>query len=231
MKSARTPFAAARRFERRPLGAEPHDDGPRLDSLERVEEHVHALLLDQLAEVDDGREVAGEERGESLGVAAVGDPLLAVPRVRPVARGLLEQAGEGDVPGLGLPEVDVDARRDLVHAVDVPADVPEHLPDVPRADERRARAGERLRSPRRQLRVPAHRVLELGPVGLDGERRAGSRPDRASEQHVVREHEVGGQERTHGGGVRLHPRVELGAGAVLDETDLVPLVVVEDEGR
>ena len=54
--------------------------------MHRLEQHLHALLLDQLPEVDDGRLVAGEERGEPLGVALVGQALLGVARVRRIAR-------------------------------------------------------------------------------------------------------------------------------------------------
>ena len=42
-------------LEHRAVGAEADDDEARIDSLHRLEQHLHALLLDQLAEVDDQR--------------------------------------------------------------------------------------------------------------------------------------------------------------------------------
>ena len=54
---------------------------------------------------------------------------------------------------------------------------------------------ERVCAPGREARIAAHRVLELGAVCLDGERRAGSGPDRPAEEHVVREDEVSREER------------------------------------
>ena len=88
--------------------------------------------------------------------------------------------------------VHVDAGRHFVDALDVADDVFEHLADVRRADVRRLRGGERLRAPAFELRPAAHRVLELGAVRLDAERRAACGADRPAHQHVVREHEIGG---------------------------------------
>ena len=88
---------------------------------------------------------------------------------------------------------------------------------------------EGLGSPGRELGVAAHRVLELGAVRLDGERRARCGADRPAEEDVVREDDVGGQERPDRGGVRLDPAVELRPGAVLDAPHVVALVAVEHE--
>ena len=107
----------------------------------------------------------------------------------------------------------------------------EHLPDVRRADEDRLRAAERLASPAGELLVAAHRVLELGAVRLDRVASAGCGPDRSAEEDVVAEDEVGRQLLAHRRGIALDPVVELGAGAVLHELDLVALVAVEHEDR
>ena len=66
---------------------------------------------------------------------------------------------------------------------------------------------------------------------LDDVARTGRRSDRAAEEDVVDEDEVGGQLLPHGRRVRLDPAVELGAGAVLHPLHLVALVLVEDEDR
>ena len=114
------------------------------------------FLLDQLAEVDDGRLVAGEERREPRGVAVVGQPLARVARVRRVVARLLDQRRERLVARAERELVDVDAGRHLVDAVDVPDDVLEHLADVRRADVRRLRGSERLARP--SVRAPAGRA-------------------------------------------------------------------------
>ncbi len=112
---------------------------------------------------------------------------------------------------------------------DLPDDVFEHLPDVRRADVRHVRLGERLGTPTLELRPAAHRVLELRTVRLDPERRAGGRPDGRTEQHVVREDEVGGKECAQCGGVRLDVGVELVRAEVLQQLRLESGVPVKDE--
>ena len=59
----------------RAVVAEADDHGARVEPAQRLEQQLHALVLDQLPEVDDDRPVAGEERGEPLGVALVRQPL------------------------------------------------------------------------------------------------------------------------------------------------------------
>jgi hypothetical protein len=112
-------------------------------------------------------------------------------------------------------ELDVDAGRDLVHMLDVSDDVLEHGADVLGADDDGLRRRERLPSPRSQLWVAAHRVLELGPVGLDDERRADRGPHGPAEEDVVREDDVGRQVLAHSGGVQLDEALTLRDGAVL----------------
>ncbi len=90
---------------------------------------------------------------------------------------------------------------------------------------------ERFPPPGFELGPAAHRVLELGAVGLDREARTGGGPDRPAEENVVAEHEIGGKPRAERGAVRLDPAVELLPRAVLHELDLVALVAVEDEHR
>ena len=216
-------------FERRSLRAEPHDDKACLDSGESVDENVNSLLLDQLAEVHDDR-LEGLEKGlETRGIAIVGEAFLGVAGVRCIARRLHDQRGERNLARLWCPCVDVDAGRYFADVLGVPAHLGEHGADVLRADVRSPCAGEDFGPPGRQLRVAAHRVLEFGAVRLDGERRACCGPDRSTEEDVVREDHIGGQERPDRRSVRLDPAVEFRPGAVLDAPHLVPVVAVEDE--
>ena len=105
----------------------------------------------------------------------------------------------------------------------------EHLPDVRRADEDSSGVGERLASPAGELLVVAHRVLELGAVGLDGEGQAARGSHRPSEEHVIGEDQVGWCELAQDGGVGLDETVSLFLRGVLEELRLHPLVPVEDE--
>ena len=68
-------------------------------------------------------------------------------------------------------------------------------------------------------------------MGLDGEARAGGRADRAAEQDVVREDEVGGKPLAHGGRVQLDEALALRPRQVLQEPSLEPLVAIEHEDR
>ena len=74
--------------------AEADDDRARVHAAQRLEQHVDALVVEELPEVEDGRRVAGEELGEPRGVALVRQPLLAVARVRRVGAALLQQRRE-----------------------------------------------------------------------------------------------------------------------------------------
>jgi hypothetical protein len=218
------------RLELPPLGAEADDHGARLDVAERAEQHVDALLLDELAEVDDGRLLSGEERPDAGGVVVIRATFVGVPGVRPVERRLVEKLRQRLIAAGGLPEIDVDPRRNLEDALGVAADVVDHRPDVRGADERRPRVGERLRAPRSEIGPAAHRVLELRPVRLDRERAARREPHGTAEEHVVREHEIGGQQLANGCGVCLDPALELGASAVGETADVgVTVVPVEHE--
>ncbi len=69
------------------------------------------------------------------------------------------------------------------------------------------------------------------PCALTAYRAPARRADRAAEEDVVAEDEVGGIELAEHRRVRLDPGVELGARAVLEQLDLVALVAVEDEHR
>ena len=81
-------------LERRPVRAEADDDEARVHAVHRVEQHLHALLFDQLPEVENGRRVVREEGGQARRVALVGQALFGVVRVRRIASGLIEQRGE-----------------------------------------------------------------------------------------------------------------------------------------
>ena len=98
------------------------------------------------------------------------------------------------------------------------------------ADYRLCRAFEHLAAPHRELLVPAHLVLELRAVRLDYVRRAVTAPTVLDEQHMVDE-ESSLPVLVDRRRIRLHPRVELSARAVLHALHLVPLVAVEHEDR
>ena len=211
--------------------AEAHDDGARVDALERLEKDVDALVQEELPEVDDGRLVARQERRETLGVPLVRQALVRVPRVRRVSSALGDEPGERLVTRARAPLVDIHARRHLAHAVDVAANLLQDFADVRRADEHGAGLREHGLPPRLELGPAAHGVLELGPVGLHGIGGAGGGAYGSAEEHVVAENEIGRKVLTDRGGIRLDPEVELRACAVLEELDVVALVVVEDEHR
>ena len=172
-----------------------------------------------------------EELREARRVAFVGQPLVAVPRVRRILPRLLEQSRERLLARQRPELVDVDARRNLVHAVDVTDDVLEHRADVRRADEDRLRARERLTSPGGELLVAAHRVLELGAVRLDHVARAGRRSHRPSGHDVVREDDVRRKMLAQRRRVELDVTVTLGPRQLGKPSRLQPLVTVEDEDR
>ena len=92
-----------------------------------------------------------------------------------------------------------------------------------------AARGERLPPPGLELRAAAHRVLELGAVRLDRVAQAARGADRAAEQDVVREHEVGRCELAQRGRVRLDVALALLEREVLEQPRLEPLVAVEHE--
>jgi hypothetical protein len=118
-----------------------------------------------------------------------------------------------------------------VDTVDMAADLVDHLADVSRSHEHHRRCLQHLSPPALQFRAAAHRVLELGAVRLHGVSRSRRSPDRAAEQDVVAENEIGRQVLAHGRRVRSDPRVELLASAVLQQLHAVALVVIEDEDR
>ena len=89
---------------------------------------------------------------------------------------------------------------------------------------------ERRSRPLAELGAAAHRILQLRAVRLDAERRAARRSDRAAHQHMVGEHEVGGQQLPQRGRVRIDVCASFGLGEVLEELRIEPLVAVHDEG-
>jgi hypothetical protein len=189
--------------------AEAHDHGPRVDVAERFEEHMHSLVVNELAEVDDGRPAAREEAGQALGVPLIRQPLVRVAGIRRIGPCLCEQPGERLLTRPRPPLVDVDSGWNFVHAVDVADNVLQYLADVRRANEDGRRARQRLPPPTGELRVAAQRVLELGAVRLDRVANAAGGPDRPSEEDVVAEDEVGGKALAHRGRIAPDPVVEL----------------------
>ena len=208
---------------------EPDDDRTRVDPVERLEQKLDALVLDQLPEVDDGGLIAREKGRKPLRVPLVGQSFLPVPWVGRVGAGLGKQVCERLVPALRAELVDVDAGRHLVDAFGDPRDLLDDAADVGRADVDRLCGFQAVPPPPLELGPAAHRVLELGAVRLDPERPAEVRADRSAHQDVVREDEAGGAEVAEGGDVRLDVGGPLGGREVLEEPRLEPLVAVEDE--
>ena len=165
---------------------------------------MDALVVDQLAEVDDRRaRLARRTPRSRSALPSSGSRSFALPGFGGSRRASSSRPRERLRARQRSELVDVDARRHLVDAVDVTDDVLEHLADVLRADEHRLRPRERLAPPRRQLLVAAHRVLELGAVRLDRVARAGRGADGPAEQDVVREDDVGRQALAQRRGVQL----------------------------
>ena len=106
--------------------AEADDDGARAGLAEGIEKEMDTLVVEELAEVENGRLVTLEPGREPLGIAFIRQPLFGVRGVRRVAAGLLQQPSERLRSRLGGELLDVDAGRHLVHAVDVADDLLEH---------------------------------------------------------------------------------------------------------
>ena len=133
---------------------------------QRLEQQLDPFLRDQLPEVDDGRLVAREECPETLGVALVGQALVAAARVRRVGLGLGDQLGKRLGAFLQDELVDVDARRHLDDPVDVTDDVLEHVSDVLRADVYRLRGGQHLAPQRSSSGRPRIEYSSSEPCAL-----------------------------------------------------------------
>ena len=82
------------RLESRAVVAEADDDSPSVETVERFEQEVDALVVEQLAEVENSGPVAGEEPLEPGGVALVGEPLVRVTGIWRIAATLVEQSLE-----------------------------------------------------------------------------------------------------------------------------------------
>ena len=193
---------------------------------------MNALVVEELPEVDDRRwPVAGEERGQALGISFVRDPLVRIFGIRRIPTSLVEQTRESLLARPRAPFVDVDPGRDLMDAVDMAADLLQHIADVTRADDDSCSARQDVSPPLFELGTAAHRILELGAVRLHHIAASHSGADGSPEEDVVAEHDVGRQLGTDCCGVRLDPRVQLTARAVLEQLHLVALVAVEHEDR
>ena len=168
MKSAPRPPAAAR-ARAAPLRRRTRPRRAARRARERVEEDVDALLLDELAEVDDGRRpIAREKRRPVARRSRRRAGVRRVTGVRRVATSLVDEAGErGAALPRGRPQLDVDARRDLVHALHVPADLLEHRRGCARSRRTWPRPTRATPRPSAELRDTPHRVLELRAVRLD----------------------------------------------------------------
>src|SRR5688572_9213265 len=91
---------------------------------------MHAFVVAQLSEVDDGRLIVCKKRGEPLGVAVIWQTFAPVAWIGPVASGLFDEGRQGGCAWLRFPFVGVDAGWHLANVVDVSADVGEDLGDV-----------------------------------------------------------------------------------------------------
>ena len=118
-----------------------------------------------------------------------------------------------------------------ITSVRVPADVGEHSTDVLRPDERRPGGRQGLGSPGRELGVSSHRVFELGPVRLDGERDADAAPTGPPRRTwFVNTTSAGSRARIAEAFASTQPSSSL-AGAILETPHLVSVVAIEDEDR
>ena len=229
MKSTSQPVGLS--LEVGALGAEADDHGAAIDVAQCLEQHLHALVVDQLAEVDDGRDIAREKLGQPLGVVLVRQPLARVAGVGRIGAGLGQQAPQGVLPGLRQPGADVDTGRHGADALDRSADLGDDVADVLGADDHRGGAGHRFCTPARELLVAAHRVLELRAVGGHGVARARRLGDRAAENHVAGDDEIGRQSLAHRRGIGGDPGVEFGARRVLHALHAIAVVLVDHEDR
>ena len=127
--------------------AEADDHRAGVQAVQRLEQQLDSLVLDQLPEVDDRRPVAGQERPQATVIPLVGKALVLIPWVRRVAPSLVEQRAKRLVSGGRAPELDVDTRRNLVHALDVAADLAQDLANVRGADDDCRRAYQCLLAP------------------------------------------------------------------------------------
>ena len=100
-----------------PVVAEAHHDRLRVQALEHLEQQVYALVLEQLAHVDDRRARLREEGPEALGVARIGQALVGAAGVGRIAPSFLEQRRERLLARLRLEGLDVDAGRHLENSL------------------------------------------------------------------------------------------------------------------
>ncbi len=162
-----------------PVVAEADDDRPRVERRERLEQHLDALVLDQLPEVDDRRRA--RRRRSARAARRCPRPGAAPRRCRGSAgrrRASSSSAASASLARLRAELVDVDAGRHLVDAVDVADDLLEHsrmCSEPTKTASARASASAPHAS---SSGPPAHRVLELRPVRLDARsaRRSRRRP-------------------------------------------------------
>ena len=211
--------------------AEADDDGPRVDVPQRLEEDVHALVPQELAEVEDGRLVLGEERLEPVRVPLVGQPLVRVAGVRRIGPALGDQVAQRLVAraaGRTRRRRRPAGRRARGRRGRRPRRAPCGCAPSRRRPPRRPRA---TLSPTRdsssfpRIEYSSSRAVRLDRVPGPRRRRHGP-----AEHDVVREHEVGRQMRPERFGVRRHVALAFVRGQVLHETHIHALVLVEHEG-
>ena len=131
---------------------------PRLDSAQRLDEHVRPLLPADPSDENDGRLVASKEGAEPLGVPFVGTALVVrLGRVGEIALALLDETGQGRLAQLWPELVDVDAGRNDMYPPEVLAgaeDLRDRPQDMVGAGEDRPRRRKRFPAPGAELGVP-----------------------------------------------------------------------------
>ena len=191
---------------------------------------MHPLLLDQLAEVDDDGLLGLEEAREPGGVALVGQPLLGVAGVRRVVPRLLERAPRARARAAPGP-----TRRRRRPAAPRPRVARGRRPPrgrcgcAPSRRRSRARSASASAPQAESSALPRIEYSSSEPCALTANGAPVAAPDRPTEEDVVREDDVGGQERAERRRVRVDPAVELVPGAILDPLHVVALVAVDHE--
>ena len=213
------------------LRTEADDHGTAADLAERRDQHLHALVLDQLAEVDDGRASPARNSASRSALFSSGRRSSALPGFGGSRRASASSAASasallwGRQTSMSTPGGTACTRSSGPQTSSTTLRMCSE-PTITAAAPRCC-----LRAPRRKLGIPAHRVLELGTVREDRVARTRRRADGPAEDQVPGDHEIGGEVLADRAGVRPDPRVELGAAGLLHALHAVALVAVDHEHR
>src|SRR4051794_23429222 len=148
------------------LRPEAHHDGASGEggeSFRGFEEQRDALLGAQLADVNNGRCISGEELGKAIGVALIGPALVMAPRrVRWIAPALLDQRRQSGAASLRAEALDAHAGRYDSHARGVVAaaqKVVQDSEDMFRPSHHEAGSWQALAGPAAEPSIAPHREL------------------------------------------------------------------------